>query len=94
MSFFKRIINVLQRSRQKEALNYLESMSERQLMDCGFSPKLVSQGLRGWPWRIDSITPDAAVVEKMQMTEPKQEDLFTEVELANLGIRRDTREAA
>ena len=91
MSFFKRIINSLQRSRQREALNYLENMSERQLIDCGFSPMLVSQGLKAWPWRIDSITPDASVLDTMLDAEQRNVDQlnrYSDVELADLGIRR------
>ena len=91
MNFFKRTINALQRSRQREALNYLESMSERQLIDCGFSPMLVSQGLKAWPWRIDSITPDTSIADKLLSTEQLSVDQlnqYTDVELADLGIRR------
>ena len=90
MSFFKRIINALQRSRQKEALNYLETMSERQLIDCGFSPMLVSQGLQAWPWRIDSITPDPAILASLSTEQLSIDQLnrYSDVELADLGLRR------
>ncbi len=91
MSFFKVIINSLQRSRQREALNYLENMSERQLIDCGFSPMLVAQGLKAWPWRIDSITPDVSVLENILDPEQRNVDQlnrYSDVELADLGIRR------
>ena len=91
MNFFKRMINALQRSRQKEALYYLESMSERQLIDCGFSPMLVSQGLKAWPWRIDSITPDSSVLDSLLNTDEQNVDQlnrYSDAELADLGIRR------
>ncbi len=91
MSFFKRIINTLQRSKQREALYFLEGMSERQLIDCGFSPMLVSQGLKAWPWRIDSITPDTSTLENILNTEERnveQLNRYSDVELADLGIRR------
>ena len=91
MNFFKAIINSLQRSRQREALNYLENMSERQLIDCGFSPMLVAQGLKAWPWRIDSITPDTSVLENILNPEQRNVDQlnrYSDVELADLGIRR------
>ena len=54
MKYLNQIFLLLLRVKQRETLFYLRNMSERQLLDCGISPYLVSKGLKGWPWRIDS----------------------------------------
>ena len=54
MKYLNRIYLSLLRGKQRETLFQLRNMSDRQLLDCGISPYLVSKGLKGWPWRIES----------------------------------------
>ena len=95
MSIFKKIIRSLKRSKKRETLYYLRCMPERQLIDCGFSPYLVSEGLKGWPWRLDSTASVSPTIEQLpKNTEEERhvEELqrYSDAELADLGISRGT----
>lgn len=37
---------------KRQLLFRLRSMSERQLLDCGFSPELLKRGVEAWPWQV------------------------------------------
>ena len=39
---------------KRDVLEQLRSMPERQLLDCGFSPDLIKEGVVAWPWRMQS----------------------------------------
>jgi len=39
---------------KRDVLEQLRSMPERQLLDCGFSPDLIKEGVAGWPWRMQA----------------------------------------
>ncbi len=94
-SIFNKFVQSLQRSKQRDTLYYLRCMPERQLIDCGFSPYLVSEGLKGWPWRLDSTTYVSPTVEQLPKTAEEEQHVeelqrYSDAELADLGISRGT----
>ena len=93
MTILKRIIQSLQQSKQRETLYYLQNMPERQLIDCGFSPYLVSEGLKGWPWRIDSTTTESPTLECLIKDEQRhisELETYSDSDLADLALSRGT----
>lgn len=65
MKMLNRIYLNLLRGKQREALFHLRNLSDRQLLDCGISPYLVSKGLKGWPWRIENTTSECSTHENI-----------------------------
>lgn len=91
MSLFKKFVQSLQRSKQREALAYLQSMTPRQLDDCGFSPELIAKGVKAWPWRIDNTASEQLALSKKLRDEKKavqQLQRYSDAELSDLGICR------
>lgn len=100
MSFFKTIKNVLsssiEASGRRKTLNYLNSLSDRTLDDLGFSRALLSQGVEGWPWRIEAISGPTTNTQDTSAIEAAIRELtaYNDAELADLGISRgEIREA-
>ena len=93
MRYFKNIIQSLQQRKQRETLYYLQNMSDRQLIDCGFSPELVADGLKGSPWRIDSATTETPILEHLIKDEQRHVNElqnYSDSELADLALSRGT----
>jgi len=51
MSILSKLLKTQEERARLFTLTHLRSMSERQLVDCGFSPQLISRGVSAWPWR-------------------------------------------
>jgi len=51
MSILSKLLKTQEERARLLTLTHLRSMSERQLVDCGFSPQLISQGVSAWPWK-------------------------------------------
>lgn len=51
MKFIYRMTEILDHHGKRKTLYQLQLMSERQLVDCGYSPELLSEGIKAWPWR-------------------------------------------
>ena len=93
MNIVKKIIQSIQNNAHRQTLYHLQNMSDRQLIDCGFSPYLVSEGLKGWPWRTESWTQESSSDEGLLSIEQRhveQLQNYSDSELADLGIRRGT----
>ena len=93
MRILNNIIQSLKQRKQRETLNYLRNMTDRQLIDCGFSPELVADGLKGWPWRIDSTTTEPPILEHLIKEEQRhvtELQNYSDSELADLALSRGT----
>ncbi len=91
MSIFKKIIQSFERSGQRKTLYHLRTMPERQLIDCGFSPQLISEGLKSWPWRAESSieeSPGNEYLNTLEQQHVEQLQSYTDSELRDLGIYR------
>lgn len=91
MSLFKRFVQSLHRSKQREVLSHLQTMTERQLLDCGFSPELVAKGVKAWPWRIEITASEKLTLTSKLREEKKavrQLQRYSDAELFDLGICR------
>jgi len=91
MGFFKRIIAVMQESKKRELLHYLNGLPDSYLESLGFSPELVRQGVSAWPWSNDSQTNEMARLEKyieQEQASVSQLKECTDAELSDLGISR------
>ena len=51
MTLFNRWERLFDQYAKVRTLNILRSMPERQLEDLGFSPELLQEGVKRWPWR-------------------------------------------
>lgn len=51
MKFIPILTTVFENLGKRKTLDQLRSMTERQLIDCGYSPELLSKGVKAWPWR-------------------------------------------
>ncbi len=51
MKFIPTLTTVFENLGKRKTLDQLRSMTERQLIDCGYSPELLSEGVKAWPWR-------------------------------------------
>ena len=51
MKILSRLVQIQEEQAKRLMLSHLRSMSDRQLVDCGFSPQLISEGVKAWPWR-------------------------------------------
>jgi len=70
MKFFSRLKNSHEYRARKLTLLQLQSMSDRQLTDCGFSPDLVNQGIKAWPWR--ELPETGQLIQLSKRTESEQ----------------------
>lgn len=89
MSIFKYILNYLHNTKKQETLNYLQGMQTRQLIECGFSPKLINQGVSAWPWRLDDQPEELLSIELMIGEEQRciaELNRYTDSELADLQL--------
>jgi len=50
MNLFRALQNRFGHASRRETLTQLRNLPERQLLDCGISPALLSEGVRSWPW--------------------------------------------
>ncbi len=51
MKYFPGLSKILDYQRKRKTLYQLRLMSDRQLKDCGYSPELLSAGVKAWPWK-------------------------------------------
>lgn len=51
MKFISGLAEILENHAKRKTLYQLRLMTERQLIDCGYSPELISEGVKAWPWR-------------------------------------------
>ena len=58
MSFINAVIDSVAAYNEKRgrvvALRELNNMSTRALADLGFDSRLIAQGVKGWPWRVEA----------------------------------------
>ncbi len=91
MKILKRIVNTITHRNKTETLHYLQSMSEDQLIDSGFSPALVKEGISAWPWREDLQSEGLSEIECLIAEEQRcvnELNRCTDTELADLGLSR------
>ena len=51
MKLMTKIMQIYQDRAKRETLVLLRGLSDRQLRDGGFSPELLKDGVKAWPWR-------------------------------------------
>lgn len=51
MKFLPKLSKILENHAKRKTYDQLRQMSERQLIDCGYSPDLLNEGVKAWPWR-------------------------------------------
>lgn len=91
MNFLKPVVNAINHRRKREALDYLRAMSEHQLINSGFSPALVKQGISAWPWSEDLPMEKLANIERLIAEENrcvKELKRYSDLELSDLGLSR------
>lgn len=56
----------IEMSQRKRTLAYLQTLNERNLLDKGFAPHLISGGLAGYPWTVvkEELSPIHITVSK------------------------------
>ncbi len=93
MIFFNRIVNAIIIRKKIETLDYLRAMSENQLIDGGYSPALINQGISAWPWREDhqseKLSKSEWLIAEEQLCVNELERL-TDSELTDLGLSRSS----
>lgn len=48
-------------SQRSRTLGYLQTLSERSLLDKGFAPHLVAEGMSGYPWTAAAVAANANI---------------------------------
>jgi len=67
MKFFKRATEYMELTGRVRTMQVLRQLSERQLVDAGISPDLLSLGVKAWPWRVeDEPAPVALKLESLK----------------------------
>ncbi len=51
MKFIPGLAEIFDKHGKRKTLHQLRLMTERQLLDCGYSPELIREGVEAWPWR-------------------------------------------
>jgi len=51
MNFIPKMSEIHENYAKKKTLSQLRLMSDRQLIDCGYSPEFLNEGVKAWPWR-------------------------------------------
>lgn len=51
MKFIPKMSEILEIHAKQKTLYQLRLMPDRQLIDCGYSPELLNEGVKAWPWR-------------------------------------------
>jgi uncharacterized protein YjiS (DUF1127 family) len=88
------ILAALERQGRARTLALLRGMDPRSLSDMGFSPALLRQGVRAWPWRVEEDveatgSPTKAGASRTEIrTAVAELRTYTDAELADLGISR------
>jgi len=91
MNFLKRVVKAISHRNKRETLNYLQAMPAEQLIDSGFSPTLIREGVSAWPWREDNQTEMLSEIEYRLAEEQRcvtELQSYSNSELADLGLYR------
>lgn len=91
MNFLKRVVNAISHRNKRETLYNLQAMSTDQLIDSGFSPALVKEGISAWPWREDHQSEKLSRIEWLIAEEQRcvnELERYTDSELNDLGLSR------
>lgn len=91
MKFLKRIVNSKSHHHKREALYYLQEMSTDELIESGFSPSLVKEGISAWPWREDHQFEMLSKIKGLIAEEQRcvnELERLTDSELTDLGLSR------
>lgn len=51
MKLFTKLAVIMENNGKRKTMKQLRLMTDRQLIDCGYSPDLLSEGIKAWPWR-------------------------------------------
>lgn len=87
--FAKSLVQSLERSGRARALAVLERMDPDLLREHGFSPELLRQGLRAWPWRLEETVEltNQVPVDAIRRAE-NELGQYSDAELTELGFSR------
>lgn len=67
MKIFTTLMDVFEGQAKRLTLSHLRAMSERQVVEYGFSPELLRKGVKAWPWR--ELPEDIATHPASQITD-------------------------
>ena len=93
MSFFSKISKALELAGRAKTLSYLNTMSQSQLDDLGFSRELMSQGVSAFPWKahdldsLPTLTETRATSSEIK-TAIEELQAYNDRDLADIGISR------
>ena len=65
MSFMSKMVEILENQAKSKTLVYLRTVSEQQQIDYGFSPALIKQGVKAWPWKTLPENADLPQIDKL-----------------------------
>lgn len=91
MKLLTYIIDRMQARSNYMLWNYLRSLPKDTLIDYGFSPELIAQGVSAWPWREDTTINDIEII-KQHIEEERLSinalNSLTDAELRDIGVAR------
>lgn len=91
MRLLNMIANYFAQNGKYSVLNYLRQVPESRLIEMGYSPTLIREGITAWPWREDQEPEYLQQIEKILSDEKvhiKALQHYSDADLADLGIPR------
>ena len=90
MTLIKRIGWYFEKGQKEKIFKHLKMLPETQLVEWGYSPTLLRQGISAWPWREEENRGTLEVDNKRAEVQRSITELqrFTDAELADLGLSR------
>ena len=97
MSFFtkfaKSVTTAFELSGRAKTLSYLNTMSDSQIEDLGFSRELMAQGLSAYPWKTQDVDNLPTLTETRATSQEIKEAIeelqaYNDRDLADIGIAR------
>lgn len=81
MTFFSKLVKHYELKARGEVYEYLRAMPESRLQSLGYSPQLLSQGVRAWPWKEAEVAVAPVAMNQKSVSEsaPAGERVRTEI---------------
>ena len=87
--FTKSLLNAFETSGRARVLTFLRGMDASTLRELGYSPELVREGVRAWPWRLEALEETSSTPSERKFLEAEEElRKYSDAELTDLGIGR------
>ncbi|ASJ73101.1 hypothetical protein [Granulosicoccus antarcticus] len=85
MKIVSTLMDIFDGQAKRLTLSHLRAMSERQVVEYGFSPEILRKGVKAWPWR--ELPEDFATHTANQI--PGHSTIFDETEVKVKSSERD-----